>query len=360
MSLDTAVGLYIDDDGRAIATHSMLKTFRRCPKQAEFKYVHRLKPRLIGGPLKRGSWVHALLEEHHNGGDWRELHKKFTHKFNQMFDEEKDFYGDMPTEIYRVMQSYEWHYKADPWKVLETEFTIETEFPDGTVYRGKVDALIENQFGLWLVDHKSHKTLPDHNFRLLDAQSALYLWAALRNGIKVNGFIWNYLRWKAPSVPPVVDLKSGHPRLSKSPCDTDYPTYLAAIKKYKEEVPGFRITQDYKDRLEYLKRLRYQPGMPQESTFFRRDVLEKQNSMLREVALENYHTAKRMNKYYLEKVAVERVVERSCTFSCSFTDICTAELMGANIQPIIKQNYTIGDPNDYYQDRAGNAEKEER
>jgi hypothetical protein len=43
------VGLYTDDKtGKLISTHSMLKTFRRCPKQAEFKYVHRLKPRRLG------------------------------------------------------------------------------------------------------------------------------------------------------------------------------------------------------------------------------------------------------------------------------------------------------------------------
>jgi hypothetical protein len=31
--------------------------------------------------------------------------------------------------------------------------------------------------------------------------------------------------------------------------------------------------------------------------------------------------------------------------------------MGTNLTPIIKQNYIVGDPNDYYQDRAGEFEK---
>ena len=54
--------LYPDEDGVPILTNSMLTAFRRCIKQSEYKYVHRLKPRLLGGPLKRGTWVHALLE----------------------------------------------------------------------------------------------------------------------------------------------------------------------------------------------------------------------------------------------------------------------------------------------------------
>lgn len=351
-----AQGLYIDSDGRVINTHSQLKTFRRCPKQAEFKYALRLKPRLLGSPLKRGKWVHELLEVHHSGGDWLAHHRKLSAKFNQMFDEEKDYYGDLPVEIEAVMRSYIWHYKNDPWKVHEVEFQVEAPFPDGTIYRGKVDSLIENQFGLWLVDHKSHKSLPDHNFRLLDAQSSLYLWAAQMMGIPVLGFIWNYLRWKAPSIP--VLLKDGS-RLSRSACDTDFPTYVRAIKAYKEDNPKFIVTAEYKARAEYLKSLQYRPGTPQQSTFFRRDVLEKSPEMIAKVVKENFRTAQRMNTYdFTDPDSVERTVDRSCTFSCSYTDLCTAQLVGGNIRPIIKQNYTLGDPNDYYNDRAGEVVKD--
>lgn len=357
-STATIGGLYIDpESGKRISTHSMLKTFRRCPKQAEFKYVHRLKPRILGKPLSRGKWMHELLEIHHGGGDWRAHHEKLCAKFDQMFDEEKDYYGDMPTEIRRIMESYIWHYKNDPWKFVKVEEQIEAELPDGTIYRGKVDAIIENQFGLWLVDHKTHKTLPDHTFRLLDAQSALYLWAAQQSGIPVLGFIWNYIRWKAPSVPKL--LKSGE-RISDSVTDTDYPTMYRALKKYKAENPQFKVREQDRARLRMLQAQRYEFGKPQTSTFFRRDVLEKDPAMLARVVRENYHTSLRMHSYdFTQEDAVERVVDRSCVFSCSYTDICTAQLMGGNIKPLIKQNYTVGDPNDYYNDRAGEIPEKE-
>lgn len=341
--------LYVDD-GQPIVTHSMLKTFRRCPKQAEFKYVHRLKPRRVGVHLKRGVWVHELLEAFHNGDDWRALHAKLSQEFNEMFDEEKEYYGDMPTEIARIMESYVWHYKADTWIVHDTEFTVEMPMPDGTLYRGKVDALVENDFGLWLVDHKSHKTLPDLKFRLLDAQSALYLAAARSMGLNVQGFIWNYIRWKAPSVPEAV---YNNTRLSKRALDTDYPTFYRTLKQYKEEFPNFRISAEDKERLAYLKAQRFKWGEPQTSTFFRRDVLEKSDAMLDRVLAENAHTTRRMNEYDFEdRDAVERVVDRGCTFSCSYNDICSVQLMGGNIKPLLKQNYKVGDPNDYYQDRT--------
>lgn len=352
-----ATGLYVDPVlNKRISTHSMLKTFRRCPKQAEFKYVHRLKPRMVGKPLKRGSWFHELLEIHHNGGDWRAHHAKLSAKFANLFDEEKDYYGDMPRELATLMESYVWHYKSDPWKVLETEFQIDTELPDGTIYRGKVDALVETQFGIFVVDHKTHARLPDHTFRLLDAQSALYLWACLKNKIPVQGFIWNYVKWKAPAVPTLI--KSGA-RLSKTMGDTDYPTLYRALKKLQTE-NGYQLTPRDRELLGILKAQRYEWGKPQESAFFRRQVLEKDKDMLMRVVKENYHTSKRMHAYNFEDTdSVERVVDRSCTFNCSYTDLCTAQLMGANVRPLIKQNYIEGDPNDYYNDKAGDVPDKE-
>lgn len=355
-------GLYWDPDalngqGARISTHSMLKTFRRCPKQAEFKYVHRLKPKKLGSPLKRGTWVHSLLEAYHGGEDWKDLHKKFSSQFNQLFDEEKDYYGDMPTEIYTIMRAYIWHYANDPWEYIDREFQLEATLPDGTVYRGKVDALIRNQFGLWLVDHKTHKTLPDLSFRLLDAQSALYLWAAQENGLKVNGFIWNYLRWKAPSVPAL--LKDGS-RISKVDSDTDYPTFVRTLKKYKEENNNFVITPENRAKAKRLKSQQYEFGQPQTSDFFRRDVLEKSPDMIERVVQGNYTTSQRMHTYdFSDPDKVERVVERGCTFSCSYTDLCTAELMGGNIEHMKRQNYTQGDPNSYYNDKAGDIPEKE-
>lgn len=355
-------GLYWDPEanngeGARITTHSMLKTFRRCPKQAEFKYVKRLKPKRLGSPLKRGTWVHALLEAYHKGQDWKKVHARYTYEFNNLFDEEKDYYGDMPTEIYRIMQSYMWHYKNDPWEWIDAEFQLEAKLPDGTIYRGKVDALIRNAFGLWLVDNKTHKTLPDLSFRLLDAQSALYIWAAWENNIPVQGFIWNYIRWKAPSTPKL--LKDGT-RISDAACDTDYPTFVRALKKYKEENPQFVIRDKDRDKAHVLQRQRYEFGAPQTSEFFRRDVLEKDPEFIERVLQGNYTTSQRLHTYdFSDPDRVERVVERSCSFSCSYTDLCQAELMGANMKPLLR-NYTVGDPNDYYNDKAGDFDKEEK
>lgn len=349
--------LYVDEEsGLPISTHSMLKTFRRCPKQAEYKYVHRLKPKVASLPLKRGTWMHSLLEWHYKGLDWREKHAELTAAFSELFDEEKEQLGDLPRECARLMRSYLWHYgESDPWIVHETELTLETEFPDGTIYRGRIDALVENQWGLWIVDHKTHKRMPDFTFRMLDAASALYIWAAIRNKIPVQGFIWNYLLTKPPTVPAL--LKDGS-RLSARAIQTDYVTLVKAIRAYGLD------PKPYADQLRYLKAQRFQDGAPQSSPFFHRSVLEKNDQMLKRIAREALHTSKRMNAYEWDKPDyVERVPDRSCTFMCSYLDICQYSLFAGENTPgvrnMIRQRYTVGDPMDYYYDNEHGLDKEE-
>ncbi len=293
--------------------------------------------------------MHELLESHHKGEDWRIKHRELCLKYEELLDEEKDYYGNLPQDCHDLMRAYVHYYQDDPWRTIETEFTIEVELPNGVIYRGKVDIMFENQYGLWLGDHKTHKTLPDINFRLLDAQSALYLWAALKK-YDIQGFVWNYLRTEGLSRPKAIQDGS---RLSKVMGDTDYHTYGSTIKQLLKDKKLVRVTPDIKEKLAQLKAVRYVPGEPQTSPFFRRDTLEKDSDMLRRVATENYHTVQRIQRYPFDKIdAVERVADRSCSW-CSYKDLCTIELMGGNPRYLRTNNFRQGDPMEYYQDRSG-------
>jgi hypothetical protein len=343
-------GLYLLDDGTSVITNSMITSFRRCIKQAEYKYYHRLKPKVMGTPLKRGGWVHELLEVHGKGGDWRKHHKKLSAKFQELFDEEKELYGDMPTEIKHLMESYFWHYKEDPWTYHESELSLDAKLPNGIMLRGQIDNLIENEHGLWLVDHKTHKTLPNLKYRMLDTQSPFYVWLAHKNDIPVRGFIWNYVRWKEPTKPKMAYVGTARERLSTRACETDYPTYKAALKEYGLDLKA----EPHKSELARLKAHRYKPGEITASTFFQRVVMEKSPELIDRVIKEAMRSSERMNSYdFTDPDAVERTVGRHCEFMCSYSDLCGMELLGAHTKPLIKQNFEVGDPLSYYQDKAG-------
>lgn len=337
--------------GLAISTHSMMKTFRRCPKQAEYKYVERLSPKVASKPLSQGTWMHKLQEVHLLGGDWEAEHKRQCKKYNRLMDEEKEWLGNLPDECERMMKSYLWHYRKHRWKKIhEVEFILETEFPNGIVYRGRIDALVEDELGLWILDHKWMKSLPSHDFRILDAASALYIWAAVRNGLPVRGHIWNYGVRKPPTYPKL--LKDGS-RLYATKIDTDYPTLKQALKDYGLD-PG-----PYQAQLKALKKQGYEWGKPQMSPHFRRNVLEKTPELLRRVAQEAHHTSTRMHTYPFHKTGyVERVPDRSCGFMCSYVDLCTLELMGGDTRLLRRQRYKQQDPMYYYFDDPRGEEKD--
>lgn len=329
-------------DGRNVVSHSMIKTFRRCPQQFKYKNVDRLKPRVGAQPLERGKWVHSLFEAHYRGDDWTTVHKQLTARYAELFDEEKEALGDLPTECARIMRSYLWHYAADPahgWKVHEVEFVVECELPDGSLYRGKVDLLAEDEFGLWIVDHKTHKSLPNGGFRARDPQSALYIKAAHAMGIPVAGFVWNYVRTTPPSEPKLAYAGTKRERLSKQLGETDYPTLYRGIKALGLDV------NDYRPQLLTVQRDRWAPGKTQTSPFFRRDVLEKDSPVLERMWREAYHTHRRMLTYNFD--VAERVTDRSCDYMCSFDKLCASDLYGHNSDNIIRQQFRKGDPNDY-------------
>lgn len=353
-----------EDEGKRVTTHSMLKAYLSCPKAAQYKYAERLKPRIFTArdqPLKRGTWVHELLQAHYEGKDWKEAHARNTKKYNLLMDIEKEALGDLPAEASRLMRSYLWHYGAnaeDPmhgWKVLGVEQTFEAVWPDSEdgldIYRCRVDMLVEDQYGFLIVDHKTHKSLPDHTFRILDAASPLYIWAARESGYPVRGFLWNYIRTKAPTTPRMVYVGTARERLSEAAIDTDWPTYARALKSlgldHREE--------PYRSKLRHLKSQRWIEGNPQTSSFFRRDILEKDDEMIARVVATAMKTRDRMHQDYDDFEITERNMGRNCSW-CSFRDLCTTELVGGHGDIIRRKQFRTGDPLDYYQDQKETSE----
>lgn len=359
--------LYTDEEtGKPITTQSMMKTFKGCPREAMYKYHMRLKPKRVSKPLRRGTWFHALLEAYYKGEPWEPVHEVFVKEFNKLFDEERYELGDLPTEIHNLMKSYVWHYgdpqyKAYHWKVHETEMKLSAEMPNGHIFRGVFDLLVEDDFGLWLADHKTHKRLPDWNYRMLDEQSTMYTWLARANDIPVSGFIWNYATTEAISTPKL--LKSCKTFYAKdfNSVNTDYPTFARAVKKAKEEYPDVFLSdpddkQKVKDRLTQLKSMRWSPDNPAASPFFRRDILEKTDAQIERVLKTTMRTSERMHSYSFDDPdAVERNVDQCKGFMCSYKDLTIADLVKGNSEMLQKQNYTVGDPLSYQNKELPNA-----
>ena len=179
-------------------------------------------------------------------------------------------------------------------------------------------------------DHKSNKTLPDTEWRNTDIQSTLYLWALNELDIKVDQFIFNYIRTKPPTVPRMT--KSG--RMSKVKIETDYPT----LKNFIEE-NDLEMTDELAAWLESLK---------SSSNFYKRITIAKPKLVTDTMISELYSTATMINFMdSKDDLAYFRVLSKACDWDCSFQDLCNADLMGSpQAGQIRKQRYNTKEVKD--------------
>src|SRR6478736_7737799 len=215
-------------------SNSKERTWRRCPKKYEFKYIYKLRPKKRVVQLERGSWIHDLLMHHYDGHDWEAQHKVLTKKFYALFEEEREELGDLPVECQRIMKSYLRTYKEEDkqYRVVDSELDEIITLPNGLRFQIIVDLILEDirTGDLIAWDHKTRKNFSDTDSMLLDPQLTRYFWGLQHMGYKpLVGVGYNEIRTKPPTVPRL--LKSGG--LSRAMnIDTDVWTYGSELRKH--------------------------------------------------------------------------------------------------------------------------------
>lgn len=312
-----------------LVSNSLLKTAAMCEKQYEYRGVQLLVPNRTALPLKRGSWLHDLLEAHYSGYGWKKRHRELSKKFNAMFDEEKEYYGDLPAACEDIMRRYcyAWKEEDSGLTVIETEKVFELPWPHGHTFQGKFDAIVEDEYGIWLMEHKSHKTIPDDAYRFQDIQTARYVWALNKLGTygQITGILWNYLTTTLPKRPQLI--KDGS-RLSRRKGKTDVMTFVSALREF-----GLDLSE-YRDDIIRLKG---------RNDFFRRERVPIQDKVVERLVKEGVIIADRM-----ERGNFVRNIGRHCSFQCSYQDICIAELYGGNTNLLRKAKFHEEEPLAYH------------
>ena len=308
-------------------SNSKVNTWRRCPRKYKFKYIQRLEPKVKGLPLTRGDWLHQMLMSHYDGEGWKPKHQELTKQFNNMFEEEREEYGDLPGETARIMRSYRrrWKDEDQRYVVVDSELDEILQLPNSdNSFNFIIDLIVEDVVdgGLWLWDHKTVSKFMPPDFMLLDTQLTRYYWSAERMGYKpLRGVMFNEIRTKPPAVPAL--LKSGGLSRRKN-IDTDFYTYLGEIRKYDLDPANYA---------EILSRLKRNTG-----SFFRRTRLPKDKPVYKRQmgelleSAEEMEAAQRRDRY-------PRTATKTCLWDCEYKDICIAELMGADIEPMIKMGF---------------------
>lgn len=313
---------------------SELRSWRRCQKMHNYKYVQNLQKRSKTLPLYKGSVMHSCLEEHYKGGDWKRAWKIFNKEFSKLMIEEQAAYGDLPSEVSRMMKGYLRHYKNEDWVVVKDSKgkpIIEREFElqiPGTkvVVHGIIDLVVQDDYGIWVVDHKTlKKDAPSSEFRMSDVQTTLYFWVVLTLceewGIpakQIVGAIFNYIRTQPPSEPII--LQDGS--VSKRQIDSSWSFYKEAIIKAGKD------PKDYKDMKKKLT--------GNENRFYHRHRMDKPKALMKILLQEAVFTAYQIEAF---KNMVARTLDKSCEWGCDYKEICYSELQGFDTDSIVKTLY---------------------
>jgi len=358
----------------AAFNQSRVKMFRRCqrpPKQYSFRYDYAAKyggkrgqemvPKLPKTQLYRGTWMHALQEAFHRGwavdsgfkpkqvypnGEielWPEVHARFEEEYDALFDEEKEELDFTPRDLKRLFRAYVrfWNsHDADRYSVAPLhdgapgiEFVIAAKLPAGITnrpFKGRIDLLVQDHEygGVWIWDAKWVKTIPMSDERMMSPQSLMYPWGMQQLEYDLRGFVYNYGRSKPPTVPPV--LKRGT-LTTRARLDTDYATYLTAIKDLHGDDWRAWASNYYIDKLRQLK--------DREALWFDRQRIPVEPDRV-EHALDEF-LATVSDIKHRNKVAPPRSYFYNCKFGCEYHDVCVSEFAGMDIEGLIKAKYTF-------------------
>lgn len=311
-----------------VVHQSTLKCWRSCHRKYYYRYILRLEKRKPPAPLLRGTVVHQMIENHLEGKDPWKPYKEMVKAYSKLFDEEKENYGDLPTELKTLMTGYfEW-YKKDPLFPIspkgskkKAEHKFRVKLTESIDLEGMIDAVASDRAKRgWLVDHKSHKQIPRGDVKYSDIQSALYTWVIPQMGFApVRGVAWNYIRWKAPAIPEL--LKSGE-MTRRVNIDTTWPVYKQALLDNKLN------PKNYKDMEKLLS--------GKEGDFYVRSYLPVKKEMIETLVDEARTTAREIKRKGGKDTT--RSTNNQCGW-CEYYGLCNAELRGLDTSFMLKAEY---------------------
>lgn len=316
---------------------SAIKTWRQCHKLYDYRYNQHLERRKPAVPLIRGSILGLCLDEIVEKKPYEPVLAEYEKKYGKLFKEEQEMYGDLIGECRRIVQKYEQIYKNDGLTYLKGkngerhEIEVETRFTiDGTrvKFTGHLDKLPQDKQGrIFVMDHKSHKTIPDEIARYNDLQLVTYLWLLPQSDFpEASGVLWDYLRTKPPAIPET--LKAGG-LTKRANIDTDFDTYMGAIKANNLD------PADYSEILGKLKSEGH-------ARYFQRVQLPKPPKALIENVVADFKSTILEMRDCSRRNEFTRNMTKDCGH-CGMYSLCQAELRGLDISFIVKSEYQESD-----------------
>ena len=312
-------------------SQSKVKTWRRCHRAYDFKYVQKLRKKRKSRPLQFGTMIHEALEMHCNGDDPQDYFDGLRDdvKAMRLFAQEREEYGDILEDCEDIVTDYMefWGWDEDIRYVRKkrrgAEHHFEIELMPGVIWNGKIDNLAVTSNKLrWLGEHKTYTRKPNDDDRWRNLQGATYIRANDILGWRpLDGLLWDYIKSKPPAVPGV--LKDG--TLSTKKIDT-LPAKVQRVIDEHEGDPGNTkaiLAMAEKNRGQYFHR-----------------VHAPVNRAVTDMVFEDFeHSVREMIDGHGK--CSDMNIDKHCSW-CDYEPLCRSMLQGLDVDFVKEKEYTDG------------------
>lgn len=330
---------------------SAYQAYQTCEQRYKYAYVDRLRTKLRDIAPERGTVFHEYLQAYYSGlkDDLKPsaAHKRglaailmhrqefiaaastaFTLGNESLaadYDELSDSLLSMADRYYRN-RGYP---DSKIYDVVLVEFSLVAPLAAGIVSDSVIDLVLRDRTSgvVWLVEHKTTKSVPESGLRIRDFQTVLYTKVLeLTQGIHVDGILWNYIRTKDPTVP--VLLKAGGVSRNKA-CDTTWEVYERTVQS-----AGLN-PDDYEDMHEHLADRELTVFFPR----FEHIIVTRPEILLEDYAITAQEMRRKRSDWERGVSNPVRTLSRNCSF-CPYYRICEAAIVGGDESDVIRMNFT--------------------
>ena len=324
-------------------SNSQIKTWRKCQKLWEYKYIHKLAPRKISDALHYGSIVHRILDKLQSKDlevIYDELWAEYSSKY---FVEEIE---EVFERSFSNIKDYIEHWSNEPLEVIDTEIYLKAEI-EGVIIEGYADGLVKDHRGNhWLLENKTGKSNASLENRYWDLQVMLYHelfsyydWIKDKYGVQLEGTVWNY----------ITSTEITDPRILQNGTISKAQSQKTTWRRYKNTVEKQGLDlNDYLDMKPIFE--------ARCNDFFQRNYLPYDvmigGQMMKEF-LSSVEDIEYKRKY---KLIYPRTMEQHCSW-CDYQLLCKAEFDTPleNLTDILEKHYEKrqGRPNNEINQNSG-------
>lgn len=139
---------------RRMYDSTVIRTYLECPKRFEYRWIRRIAPVNKSLPMIFGSLFHEALLIWYTSKD--------VEKAKKVFNELPKFVEDESRTRERaalLLDKYIERWKDEPYKIRELEVEFHIMMKGGSIFAGRMDALIDWMNGTYVKDHKTSRIL---------------------------------------------------------------------------------------------------------------------------------------------------------------------------------------------------------